>query len=80
MVLIEHNLDLKNMDTEALLRSLSLGKFFLEALMFSPDPRWPGAKAELERQTQLIEQELKTRPVPQVVGLQAIDLAGAVNR
>lgn len=80
MALIEHNLNLETMDTEALVRSLSLGKFILEAMAASLDPRWPGAKEELERQTQLIGQEIKRRSVPQVVGLQAIDLAGAVNR
>lgn len=80
MALIEHNLELTDMSTNALYKSLGLGRFILEAMNDSVDPRWPDARLELRRQSLLIEQELAKRPVPQVIGLQTVRLSGAVNR
>lgn len=80
MALIEHKLDLTGMSTNALYKSLGLGRFILEAMDDSIDPRWPDARLELRRQSLLIEQELARRPVSQVIGLQSVRLSGVVNR
>lgn len=52
---------IRKMDTPELCRRIGLGRFILDKMAGEEDPRWPGAKAELERQVATLYRHLEQR-------------------